>query len=431
MLPWTVMDAVRTIRARLLVALTCLALTLLLVAPTAATAGLKDRIAAALAAQGMAGSGTSVAVFDLTAKRSVYQLRPDVLRLPASNQKLVTSSAALAGWTSTYRFSTQLFIAAPGPDEDGVVHGDVYLRGLGDPTLSTASFQSRYFDMKTSDVHDFVDQLGALGVTRVTGRVVADDGYFDSARAVSTWRPSMAAYCGPLSALTLNAGFGPDGGYAKDPSLRAASTLTKQLRAAGIRVSHAPARGIVPITATLAYAELSAPLSRILAAMNKPSDNYLAEELLKGLGAGFGGAGTTVAGAGVAKRYLQGNGHTEGFRIRDGSGLSYQDKLSARAILRVLGAMAKRSDFPVFWRSLAVAGVDGTLRHRMRGTSAAGNVHAKTGTLNAASSLSGYVTTASRHTLSFSILMNGSALPVTRAHAAQDAVAVVLARSTP
>ncbi len=261
--------------------------------------------------------------------------------------------------------------------------------------------------------------------------MVADDGYFDGARTVTTWRPSMAAYCGPLSALTLNEGFGSDGGYVTDPSLRAASTLTKQLRAAGIRVSHAPARGIVPITATLAYAELSAPLSRILAAMNKPSDNYLAEELLKGLGAGFGEGGTTVAGADVAKRYLQGIGLTEGFRIRDGSGLSYQDKLSARAVLRVLGAMAKRADFPVFWRSLAVAGVDGTLRYRMRGTSAAGNVHAKTGTLNAASSLSGYVTTANRHTLSFSILMNGSALPVTRAHAAQDAVAVILARSTP
>jgi len=165
--------------------------------------------------------------------------------------------------------------------------------------------------------------------------------------------------------------------------------------------------------------------------MNKPSDNYLAEQLLKGLGAGFGDGGTTVAGADVAKRYLQGIGLTGGFRIRDGSGLSYRDKLTARAVLRILGAMAKRPDFPVFWRSLAVAGVDGTLRHRMRGTSAAGNVHAKTGTLNAASSLSGYVTTASRHTLSFSILMNGRGVPVTRAHAAQDAIAVILARSRP
>jgi D-alanyl-D-alanine carboxypeptidase/D-alanyl-D-alanine-endopeptidase (penicillin-binding protein 4) len=93
--------------------------------------------------------------------------------------------------------------------------------------------------------------------------------------------------------------------------------------------------------------------------------------------------------------------------------------------------MARRPDFAVFRRSLAIAGVDGTLKDRMRGTAAAGNVRAKTGTLNAASSLSGYVTTASGHTLSFSMLMNGDPVPIDRAHAAQDAVAVLLARSTP
>ena len=109
----------RTPRARLLVLLTGLALVLLLLVPGVAAAGLKDRIAATLARHGMAGSGTSVAVYDLTAKRSVYQLRPDVLRLPASNEKLVTSSAALAAWTAAFRFSTQLFIDAPGPDERG------------------------------------------------------------------------------------------------------------------------------------------------------------------------------------------------------------------------------------------------------------------------------------------------------------------------
>jgi serine-type D-Ala-D-Ala carboxypeptidase/endopeptidase (penicillin-binding protein 4) len=432
MLPWGAMKtSLRQLRARLLVALTSLALILLLAAPALAAAGIKERIAAALASQGMGGSGTSVSVYDLTAKRAVYQLRPDVLRLPASNEKLVTSSAALAGWTASHRFSTQLFIDAPGPDEDGVVHGDVYLRGLGDPTLSTASFQSRHLRMSTSDVHDFVARLQALGVTRVTGRVVADDGYFDRSKAVANWRPSMTAYCGPLSALSLNEGFGDDGRYVSDPSLWAASTLTRQLRVAGVRVAHAAVRGVAPDTATLAHTERSAKLGRILAAMNKPSDNFLAEELLKGLGAGFGDGGTTAAGADIAVRYLQGIGLTGGFRIRDGSGLSYKDKLSVRAVVRILGAMARRDDFPVFWKSLSVAGVDGTLKDRMRGTGAAGNVHAKTGTLNAASSLSGYVTSANRHTLSFSILINGSSLSMARAHAAQDAVAVLLARSTP
>jgi D-alanyl-D-alanine carboxypeptidase/D-alanyl-D-alanine-endopeptidase (penicillin-binding protein 4) len=427
----TAMRRAHTGRARPLVVLTSLALLVLLLAPGVAAAGLKDKITAALVHYGMGGSGTSVAVYDLTAKRSLYQLRQDALRLPASNEKLVTSATALARWTAAFRFTTQLFIDAPGPDAAGVVAGDVYLRGLGDPTLSTASFQASHYRMETGDIHDFVTGLHDLGVTRITGRVVADDGYFDAARSVATWRPSMTAYCGPLSALTLNESFASGGGYAADPALAAAGALTKRLRAAGIRVAHASIRGVAPITATLAYTERSAQLSRVLAAMNKPSDNFLAEELLKGLGAGLGAGGTTAAGADVAEQFLRDIGVSDGFRLRDGSGLSYQDKLTAHTVLKILGAMARRPDFAVFRRSLAIAGVDGTLKDRMRGTAAAGNVRAKTGTLNAASSLSGYVTTASGHTLSFSMLMNGDPVPPAQAHAAQDAVAVLLARATP
>jgi serine-type D-Ala-D-Ala carboxypeptidase/endopeptidase (penicillin-binding protein 4) len=422
--------ATRQGRAGPLVLLVSLALMLLVLAPAGAAASVKSGIAAALARQRMGGSGTSVMVYDLTTKRSLYVLHPDVLRLPGSNEKLVTSSTALARWTADFRFSTQLFASVP-PDAGGVIDGDVYLRGLGDPTLSTAAYQADHFDMRTADLHDFVSTLEGLGVTRVTGRVVGDDGYFDAQRSVANWRPSMTAFCGPLSALTLNESLGMDGAPVPDPALGAATRLTRLLRAAGIGVTHSAARGIVPITASLVHSELSASLGQILAAMNKPSDNFLAEELLKGLGAGFGGAGTTAAGAGVATDYLQSVGISAGYRIRDGSGLSYQDKLSARAVVRILRAMAARSDFAVFRRSLAIAGVDGTLKDRMRGTAAAGNVRAKTGTLSAASSLSGYVTSASGHRLGFSILMNGSGLPLMRAHAAQDAVAVLLARARP
>ena len=430
LLPWWTMRVLGTRRARLLVALTSLALLLLLLVPGVASAALKDRIAATLARYGMSGSGTSAAVFDLTAKRAVYQLRPDVLRLPASNEKLVTSSAALASWAADFRFSTQLFVDAPGPDEEGVVRGNVYLRGLGDATFSTASYQRRRWSMKTGDVQDFVRRLRRVGITRITGRVVADEGYFDAARRVANWRPGVLAFCAPLSALTLNASTA-SGGYVSDPALCAARSLTRRLRNAGIRVVQAPARGVAPDTAILVYTERSAPLERVLAKMNKPSDNFLAEELLKGLGAGFGGGGSTASGAAVAERHLQSLGIEKGFRIRDGSGLSYQNRLSARTVVKILGAMAKRPDFAVFRRSLAVAGVDGTLKHRMRGTAAAGKVRAKTGTLNDASSLSGYVTTANGHTLSFALLMNGSPVDVGRAHAAQDAVAVLLARSSP
>jgi serine-type D-Ala-D-Ala carboxypeptidase/endopeptidase (penicillin-binding protein 4) len=286
--------------------------------------------------------------------------------------------------------------------------------------------------MHTADIADLVGKLQAAGVTKVAGRVIADDGYFDGKRSVPGWRPVMTAYCGPLSALTLNEGFGPNGAYVGDPSLWAASKLTTLLRAAGIKVTHAAARGTAPADAVVAASVASAPLSRLLAAMDKPSDNFLAEELLKDLGASFGGAGTTLAGTQVAKQFLTAVGvPSGGFRIHDGSGLSYSDKLSADAVLTLLTAMAKRPDFLTFRASLAVAGVDGTLEDRMEGTAAAGNVHAKTGSLAAASCLSGYVTSANGHELAFSLLMNGSGLSEYEAHAAQDAVAVVLARSSP
>ncbi len=421
----------RTRRARLLVTLTSLALTLLLLAPGVATAGLKERITATLERHGMAGPDTSVAIHDLTAKRSVYQRRQNVLRVPASNQKLVISAAALDAWTAEFRFSTQLFVAAPGIDEEGVIRGDVYLRGFGDPTLSTKAFQKRRWNMVTADIQSFVRRLRRLGVTRITGRVVADEGYFDAARRVANWRPSLFAYCGPLSALTLNASCADNGGYVADPALAAAGALTRRLRNADISVAGAPVRGVVPASAVLVHTERSAPLRQVLVRMNRPSDNHIAEELIKGLGAGFGSRGSTAAGAGVVQRYLRSTGIGKGFRIRDGSGLSYQNRLTARTILKVLGASSRRPDFGAFRNSLAVAGVNGTLRQRMRGTAAARNVRAKTGTLNSASCLSGYVTTANGHTLSFVILMNGGRLSHTRARAAQDAVAVLLARSKP
>ena len=423
----------RTLRGRLSAAVMMVAVagTLLLGSPASAAAGVHAKIDAALSACGMGGAGTSVAVYDLTAKRYLYSLRYDTLRLPASNEKLITSATALADWTADYRFSTQLFSDAAAPDDEGVLAGDVYLRGLGDPTLSTASYQDKRFGFETSDLRDFVTQLGALGVTKITGRVVADEGYFDAERSVSTWRPSVAAWCAPLSALTLNESVGSNGSYVHDPALWAAGKLTKMLRAADIRVVHAATGGVAPATATLLCTEESAELGRILAAMNKPSDNFLAEELLKGLGAGFGGKGSTEAGAEVAAEYLKSAGVTEGYRIRDGSGLSYRNKLSAHAVVKLLSVMAKRDDFKVYWKSLAVAGVSGTLKNRMRGTKAARNVHAKTGTLSAASCLSGYVTSANRHALVFSVLINGSGLAISRAHAAQDRVAVILANAKP
>src|SRR5665647_1502582 len=114
------MRTTESARARMLVILMSLVFALMLLTPAGAAASITTRIASAPAKQGLAGSGTSVGVYDLTEKRCLYSLRWDVLRLPASNEKLVTSATALANWSATYRFGTQLFLQTTGPDDDGV-----------------------------------------------------------------------------------------------------------------------------------------------------------------------------------------------------------------------------------------------------------------------------------------------------------------------
>ena len=166
----------------------------------------------------------------------------------------------------------------------------------------------------------------------------------------------------------------------------------------------------MPDTARAVDQQYSAALRAVLRHMNKESDNFFAEMLLKGLGKDFYGEGSTAAGTRASKDALHALGVKTGtYVIQDGSGLSYGDRLTAEGVVKVLGAMRQREDFDDYYDSLAIAGKDGTLHDRMRGTAAAGNAHAKTGTLNVAVCLSGYVTSANDHLVAFSILMNGGA----------------------
>ncbi len=409
--------------------LLCLLLGVLLATPAVASATIQTRITSILNAYHLAGSSTGVRVFDLDAGRAVYARNLKARLRPASNMKLVTSATALARWGPDYVFKTELYVGRGGPDANGIVHGNVYLKGYGDPSLSTPWFQRNVLHITTSSVTHFVTALQTLGVTKIAGHVVGDDSYFDAQRAVSNWRPGMTEWCGPLSALSVNEGYNK-GSRVGNPPLFAARTVTRLLEEAGIDVTGGPwARG-VSSTATLAYTEYSAPLAVIVAAMNKPSDNFFAEELTKGLGKAFGRGGTTAAGTEVSSAFLRSLGvPTSDFRLRDGSGLSYEDWLTARCVSVLLRKAAGSEWFLYYRGSLPIAGRDGTLKDRMRGTAAQGNVRAKTGTLNVSSCLSGYVTNAKGRSLVFSLLMNGSPLNIDAAHHAQDAIGVALAKS--
>jgi D-alanyl-D-alanine carboxypeptidase/D-alanyl-D-alanine-endopeptidase (penicillin-binding protein 4) len=415
-------------RLRTLVAVVVMAVA---VPATAHATALQSRITSILSRYGFADGQTGVRVFDLSTSSSLYARNIATLRVPASNEKLVTSATALARWGARYRFKTELYTSGT-LDADGVLHGRLYLKGYGDPSLSTPWYQKNVLHLTTSSLADFVTALKNAGVKKIKGRLVGDETWFDAKRMVSSWKPEFAADCGPLSALSLNEGTTAGGARASHPPLWTVRKLTDLLEKANIPVSGTAVIGTTPPGATLSYTEYSARLSRILAAMNKPSDNFFAEMLAKGLGKSFGGGGTTAAGVAVEKKYLVSIGiRATAFRLADGSGLSYSNRLAPAAVSKLLRVMSKRTDFTTYWRSLAIAGVDGTLKDRMRNTAAQKNLHGKTGTLAIASNLSGYVTSANDHRLIFSILMNKSYLNVTAAHVAQDAIGVALARSAP
>jgi serine-type D-Ala-D-Ala carboxypeptidase/endopeptidase (penicillin-binding protein 4) len=425
-------ERVRMRPRRLVLVLALLAATLVPawagVAP--AHAGIGSRIAQILRADGFGGAGSAVSVW--TGGRAAYQLHQTTLLVPASNMKLVTSATALYRWGPEHRFKTELYLPAQyaaQPYEIGVVVGDVSLKGYGDPSLSTASFQKNVLGLRTSTLGSFVTYLKALGVTKIRGRIVGDATWFDARRTVWTWKPGLEKYCGPLSALSVNEGL-YRGARVSDAPRYAARRLREALEAAGIDVTGGAAAGSVPRGDYLAATVWSAPLSSLLKTLNKASDNFFAEMLLKGLGRDFRGAGTTAAGLRVARATLWSLGVPDAsFRLYDGSGLDYHDRLSAAAISRLLRVMARRADFATFYDSLAIAGRDGTLRKRMRGTAAEGNFHGKTGTLAIASNLSGYVTSTAGHGVVVSILMNAGWVDTWRARRAQDRIVVALAKS--
>jgi D-alanyl-D-alanine carboxypeptidase/D-alanyl-D-alanine-endopeptidase (penicillin-binding protein 4) len=374
----------------------------------------RAQIASSLAARlAPVSYGTSAWVVDADSEDELYALNADRKRSPASVQKLFTSATALDRLGEQHRFRT-IVAANTAPDLDGVLKGSLYLKGAGDPSFGTSALgrlASRLRDAQLSDV---------------TGRVLGDESYFDSRRGLPAANFRLSTWVGPLSALAFNEGtlYGFGRGFQLTPPLFVAQRLRKALAARGVDVARAARIGLTPLEAVELASVRSAPLSALVKHMNQASDNFYAETLLKALGAGFAGAGSTSAGASVVRRFEREIGVST--RVLDGSGLSRGDAASARAVGKLLLRVRERPWFQSFYRSLPVAGRTGTLHDRMRRTAARGACRAKTGTLIGVSALAGYCRSRRGHRIVFALLMNGVGL--TSAHAAQDRVAAALAR---
>jgi len=378
----------------------------------ARTAVSANKLRKGLAAQLRRGGGVSGAwVGDPQTGATLFAKRAGRPLQLASNMKLFTTATALARLGPDARFATSLLPA--GELSDGVLRGDLVLRGGGDPSLTRQGLAK------------LANRARAAGLRRVTGRLRYDEGVFDRKRSVPQHGISGGrfAYLGRLSGLAM------DAGRHLDPARVAGATLISLLRKRGVAVSRRIARGAVSrrvLQSEPIALVTSSPLRRLVRSTNTFSINYYAEMLLKSLAADARGRGTTRHGAAIARSFAR----EAGGRLYavNGSGLSRADRASPRSVGALLSRMLE-SDEEVreaFIESLAVAGRTGTLARRMRGTAAHGRCAGKTGTLTGVSALSGYCDVGGGRVIAFSILM--TRVSISRAHLAQDRMAALIAR---
>jgi D-alanyl-D-alanine carboxypeptidase/D-alanyl-D-alanine-endopeptidase (penicillin-binding protein 4) len=376
-----------------------------------------------------AGARSGALVVDLANGRTLFNVRADTARVPASNEKIFTTSSALIRFGPSGHLTTRV-LGDGELEDDGTYRGNLYLRGGGDPTFGTASFIRAAYGSGAS-VSDLASRVDALGIQRVTGAVYGDETYFDAFRGGPSSGFAFDPYIGgTLSGVAFNRGLTSSRGTAvqRRPGGFAADQLARALRAAGVRLSGRVAERSAPSGARLLASVSSPPMSTLIRLTNQPSDNFFAEMLLKGLGARFGGRGSTQAGAAVVRGTL-GDLGVRPQHVVDGSGLSRGDRTTPRAVVRLLDQLDRSTTLaPAFRGSLGVACRSGTLGGRMCRTAAAGRCRGKTGTLSNVSALSGYCDLSDRK-IAFSIIMNN--VNVSGARSLQDRMAAAIARYRP
>ena len=346
-------------------------------------------------------------------------------RILASNQKLFTTAAALDRFGSAHRFETAAYARGKRIGKrDQIIAGNLVVRGDGDPALGTQTFAGRH-GLPVTRIGALAQAVKRAGIRAIKGKVRADDGIFDRRRGIPATGYGAGPYLSPLSGLSYNSGYGSRG-YASAPELEAAKAFRKALRKKGVRVRSGVGRTSLSRRGLRRQplATVTSPmLATLAAATNKPSNNFFAEMLLKRVGGGLNNKGTTKRGARRVQRFARQAGTK--VKAADGSGLGRGNKASPKQVGKLLRRMNASSEGLAFRQSLAVAGHDGTLAGRMRGTAAQGDCRGKTGTLSGVSALSGYCTVGNDR-IAFSILMNG--VDVNRARSAQDRMAAAIAR---
>lgn len=326
-------------------------------------------------------STVGLEVYDLTADSILYKVNEHQMLRPASTMKLLTAITAIDKLGGSYQFRTQLYYT--GKVEDHTLTGDLYCVGGFDPRFNI------------DDMNAFVESIRCMGVDTIRGSIVADRSMKDADLLGEGWcwdddNP-------PLSPLTIGR------------NTQFVDRFIRQLVDDGVVLDVRISDGTLPDSAFHLCSRFHS-IDQILLRMMKQSDNFYAEAMFYQLAAHQGHRPARAKdAAAIVKRLISkvGLGHRP-YRIADGSGLSLYNYLSADLEVRLLRYAYRNSTVYLhLLPSLPVAGSDGTLRNRMRGSFAADNVKAKTGTLEGVSALAGYCTAANGHRLCFSIINQG------------------------
>ncbi len=322
-------------------------------------------------------------VYDLTADTLVFAYGERQCMRPASNEKTLTAVAALRDLGTDYLYRTHLYIEGEVCDTDSVFRGRVFVRGGFDPLLDG------------DDLRAFAASLLDAGVRRVDSPLCLDLTFKDEKRMGWGW--CWDDDVTPLTPLL----------YKKRDTF--ASHFRTALRDAGVEWDGTVEERETPASARLLCTRTHT-IDQVLLPMMKNSDNLMAESLFYQLAAA---SGRKKAGRKQAATHVESLVRAVGlepshYQIADGSGLSLYNYATPELLGLVL-RYAYRHDavYRHLLPALPVAGVDGSLRRRMRGTPAAGNVRAKTGTVEGVSTLAGYCTTAEGNTLCFAIMNQG------------------------
>jgi D-alanyl-D-alanine carboxypeptidase/D-alanyl-D-alanine-endopeptidase (penicillin-binding protein 4) len=350
-----------------------------------------------------AGPQTGVYVYDLDTHTELYALRATVQRPPASVEKLYTTVALMRILGPQTRLHTT--VLGMGQLVGGVWHGNLYLRGGGDPTFGDQGFNRFWEGGYGSNPNELVSQIRAEGIKRVTGFVYADESLFDSRRGglMTNYAPDTPDYGGQMSALTYDHGSALN---RVGPAEFAAREFALTMRGSGVAVKAARHTATTPAGARLLAIANSPPISVMTRLMDVPSDDLFADLLTKQLGVLFGTGGTLSAGARVIGSTIA-SSYALHPTILDGSGLSRQDRSSPVEIVDLLREVWQTPVGDELSASLPTVGVNGTVQSVGLKTAAVRRCVAKTGTLNGVTNLAGYCHCRAGQTLAFGILIDG------------------------